>query len=600
MPGQPDFGSEVARPIDQYVGRMRPTRPDEARLISRHTRFLAAIAALAAGAILVVAAAFALTESERLDLEADTHTATQLWVDSGRLSDAARDQESAIDDYIISSGTGSLTDFDRAEADETSIAQAMASNASALADVREAISAVTDASAAWQKAYAQPVVTAIKAGGGSLLDPFTQGPGTDHEAVNESLLALNTDLQEVNDSITARADTLSLTRLGATIVGLVLLALVALLAIWLIRRYGRALERDAMHAGVLNRFTEVTSFASDDTAVAASNLEALALLVHPDAAVTHVLNRSKDRAVPEAIMGEAIAEVLALDALSACAGLIRGSMYVTEDAQAALAVHCPVYPVTRGTVVCVPLNSGESIGAVHLYWERPYGLPLELRASVTRIVEHAALAIGNRRLLAALRGQASTDPRTSLANTRAFDTAVESALSGRTEGESISVLMLDLDHFKDFNDQHGHPAGDQALRAFADVLRSCMRDRDLAARYGGEEFTVLLPSVDATGAAVVAERIRSRTESTIIALAPGITARLTVSVGVASAPAQGTTRLDLLQAADAALYQAKAAGRNRVQLSGEAVSAHPALPRAARRPRVPPPAEVAGSERATR
>ncbi len=83
------------------------------------------------------------------------------------------------------------------------------------------------------------------------------------------------------------------------------------------------------------------------------------------------------------------------------------------------------------------------------------------------------------------------------------------------------MLMLDLDHFKDFNDRYGHPAGDEALRAFADILRSCLRDHDLAARYGGEEFAVILPGVDDATARAVAERIRSRTEVTLISLAQG-------------------------------------------------------------------------------
>jgi diguanylate cyclase (GGDEF)-like protein len=280
--------------------------------------------------------------------------------------------------------------------------------------------------------------------------------------------------------------------------------------------------------------------------------------------VTHILNRSKDRAVPEAITGDAIAEVLALDALSHCAGIVRGSMYVTGDASAPLSVHCPIYPVDHGTLACIPLNSGEAIGAVHLYWERADALPLELRSSVNRIAEHAALAIGNRRLLTALHSQASTDGRTGLANSRTFDEAVERALTARAADETIAVLMLDLDHFKDFNDRYGHPGGDEALRTFATVLRSCMRDGDLAARYGGEEFAVLLTGIDADGANAVAERIRVRTESTIISLSPGMTARITVSIGVALAPSQGIERVTLLRVADESLYRAKEAGRNQV------------------------------------
>ena len=543
--------------------------PREARLVSRHTRFLAAIAALAGGAIVIVALSFGLTESERLDVQTASQTAVQLRDLAGELSDAARDQESAVDDYMLGAGTSALTTFEGAVAGETRVAAEMQTAARGLPAVRAAIGAVTDASSAWQTTYARPAIAAVQAGGGSALGPFTTRATGDHEAVHSALLALNRELSRFETSLGQRENALALTRLAGTGIGLGALVIASLLALWLIRRYGRALELDAMHAGVLNRFTEVTSFASDDTAVAASNLEALALLVHPDAAVTHVLNHSRDRAVPEAILGDAIAEVLPLHALAQCAGLMRGSMYVTEDAQAALSVHCPVYPVQRGTVACVPLNSGESIGAVHLYWERPHAMPLELRASVSRIAEHAALSISNRRLLAALRGQASTDARTGLANNRAFDRAVDEALAARVAQEPVSILMLDIDHFKAFNDRYGHPGGDEALRTLAEVLRSCMREGDLAARYGGEEFTVLLPGLDAPAARVVAERIRARTESTIVALAPGITARMTVSAGVAVAPTQGVERASLLRAADAALYRAKEAGRNRVADIGE-------------------------------
>jgi diguanylate cyclase (GGDEF)-like protein len=145
---------------------------------------------------------------------------------------------------------------------------------------------------------------------------------------------------------------------------------------------------------------------------------------------------------------------------------------------------------------------------------------------------------------------------------------LEEELKVRTGDEGVAVLMLDIDHFKEFNDRHGHPAGDEALRAFADILRSCLRDRDIAARYGGEEFAVALPGVDDTTARNVAERIRSRTEGTLISLAPGITDRITVSIGIASAPLQGNNRVTLLRLADEALYQAKLAGRNRVMVAG--------------------------------
>jgi diguanylate cyclase (GGDEF)-like protein len=267
--------------------------------------------------------------------------------------------------------------------------------------------------------------------------------------------------------------------------------------------------------------------------------------------------------------GDAIAEVLPMHELSRCAGMVRGTIYVSDDLSDDLSVHCPVYPAASGTLACIPLRSGESVGAVHLYWTRPRALPLELRAAIARITEHAALAIGNRRMLAALHGQANTDPRTGLANSRAFDVAFEEMLAGRSGSDVMSVLMIDIDQFKLFNDRHGHPSGDEALRSFAGVLQSSMRDGDVAARYGGEEFAVLLPGVDRAAALMIAERIRARTESTIISLAPGLTDRITVSIGIATAPEQGLERVGLLRLADEALYQAKADGRNRVATIGE-------------------------------
>ena len=216
----------------------------------------------------------------------------------------------------------------------------------------------------------------------------------------------------------------------------------------------------------------------------------------PTPAVTHVLNRSKDRAVPEATIGSAIAEGPPAERPVALPRDRAREHLRDARCREPLSVHCPIYPVDHGTLACVPLAHGETVGAVHLFWERPNAFGLELRASVARLAEHAALAIANRRLLAALQGQASTDARTGLANTRAFDQLLEDALRARRDDETVAVLMLDLDHFKDFNDRYGHPSGDEALRTFADILRSCLRDGDVAARYGGEEFAVVLPGVD--------------------------------------------------------------------------------------------------------
>ena len=538
--------------------------------ISRNSRFLVAIAGMTALAILVVGFAYAFTESERLDIQHDSRQTSDLWAATARLAGAVNAQESAIDDHLLSADPQAVSRFEAAIVDEAAVTAQMRAGTVELPSLDRALTELENATATWRSSFARPAIAAVEAGGGTALAPFTQGSSADEDPVNGALAELTVQLNLAEGDLRLREDALAVTRTAATAFGLGLLALSTALSLWLIRRFGRTLEKDALRSGILNQFTEAISFAGDDTAVAKANLEALVLLVHPDAGVTHLLNHSQDRAVPEAIVGGAVAEVLSLKTLSTCAGMIRGSMYVSSDLAAPLSVHCPIYPAERGTVACVPLVSGETIGAIHLYWERPRALPVEIRRGVAQFVAHAALAIGNRRLLIALQGQASTDARTGLANSGAFDRALENALGSRTADEPIAVLMLDLDLFKDFNDRHGHPSGDEALRTFAEVLRSCMRDGDLAARYGGEEFAVMLPRVDPATAVTIAERIRARTESTIMSLAPGITDRITVSIGVAAAPIQALERSSLLRIADEALYQAKADGRNRVVYLGEA------------------------------
>jgi diguanylate cyclase (GGDEF)-like protein len=177
------------------------------------------------------------------------------------------------------------------------------------------------------------------------------------------------------------------------------------------------------------------------------------------------------------------------------------------------------------------------------------------------------IALENVRLHRLAEEQAVTDDLTGLANRRQFLYRLDLELQ-RAErlDERVAVVIADLDHFKDVNDRFGHDAGDEVLRAFATVLRDHSRTIDVPARLGGEEFAVLLSGTDTAGARAFAERVRETTESLRIRVGHGQRVRVTSSFGIASS-ALGKTRQELLSAADAALYNAKAAGRNAVMSS---------------------------------
>ncbi|KAA2229685.1 sensor domain-containing diguanylate cyclase [Pseudomonas brenneri] len=159
---------------------------------------------------------------------------------------------------------------------------------------------------------------------------------------------------------------------------------------------------------------------------------------------------------------------------------------------------------------------------------------------------------------------AATDPLTGLANRRTLDQRLNLEWDrAQRSGEPLTLLMIDVDHFKAFNDRHGHQGGDEALRSVAQVIESNIRrPADLAARYGGEEFAVILPNTDSQGAQVIAEHIRSSVEH--LPRVAGDTQPVTVSIGLSSWHKRSNASLEeLLLSADRALYEAKDGGRNR-------------------------------------
>lgn len=160
------------------------------------------------------------------------------------------------------------------------------------------------------------------------------------------------------------------------------------------------------------------------------------------------------------------------------------------------------------------------------------------------------------------------DPLTGLGNRRHFLSVLERAIETvARSGDSMLLLLLDIDHFKSINDTHGHLAGDQVLQAVAQCLAGCVRPMDTVARYGGEEFAVILPSCRPLFGRAVAERIRQTIASLQIAAAPLLNVQVTVSIGGAYAPEWVRSTADLwIERADLQLYRAKTGGRNQVRL----------------------------------
>jgi diguanylate cyclase len=164
-----------------------------------------------------------------------------------------------------------------------------------------------------------------------------------------------------------------------------------------------------------------------------------------------------------------------------------------------------------------------------------------------------------------------TDALSRLPNRGFWEEAVAvSAARCRASGQQAALMMIDIDYFKAINDRHGHPAGDDVIRAVAAILRDALRGNDLAGRYGGEEFGVLLPGTPAAGAEATAERLRARVEAEVLQSELGI--RGTVSIGLAFFSMGDASHLQWIQRADRALYRAKHAGRNRVERDAAAAA----------------------------
>src|SRR6266853_205908 len=260
-----------------------------------------------------------------------------------------------------------------------------------------------------------------------------------------------------------------------------------------------------------------------------------------------------------------------------CWGLRRGRTYSFGNSE--VNFPCGHIDVTDPEeYCCIPiLAHGETIGLLHLEFncDRPADDKTAYREEIAEqrrlglvCAEQISLAIANVKLRDQLRDQSIRDPLTGLFNRRyMLETCNREFSRARRTRQAISLVSIDVDHFKKFNDNHGHDAGDTVLRAVGDCLQTTFRNEDVPCRFGGEEFVVVLPGATEEAATRKAEDLRAKIEGLVVHYLDGNLPRVTISIGVSAFPDLGDNVQLVLKAADDALYRAKEGGRNRVELS---------------------------------
>jgi diguanylate cyclase (GGDEF)-like protein len=259
------------------------------------------------------------------------------------------------------------------------------------------------------------------------------------------------------------------------------------------------------------------------------------------------------------LRGESVAYAIPARVVRAIAAPGQPPVIPGEDAE--IRDHVPAE-----VAVVAPLDFGEGDAGLLILGRRMTDAPYEPHdlALLRALADSSAIALRNAELLDRLRAQATIDPLTGCHNRRGFDEILQMEVArAKRYGRPLSLVLLDIDHFKRINDDFGHEVGDHALQRIGRAVRHTFRNTDSACRYGGEEFALIFPETPKDEGAKLAERLRILVES----LPPNaeVPRALTASFGVACFPDDAESIPDLIRAADRALYQAKSNGRNRCE-----------------------------------
>jgi len=356
----------------------------------------------------------------------------------------------------------------------------------------------------------------------------------------------------------ANAERTSWFIVGVALCGLLLGAFLLLHGIRRIRRVMQPGEDQA-------EFADTLQIANDEDEANQLLQRHLERILAPTTAVVLNKNNSADRleAATPLPSGSPLPETLRGAKPRSCLAARSGRTH-REGSDRPNLLSCQVCAPCPGASLCVPLVvGGEVIGSVLLSRPASYDEADEHR--IRESVAQAAPVLANLRNLAIAEIRAATDGLTGLPNKRAVTDALKRMFAqASTTRSPLALLLLDLDHFKQVNDQRSHAVGDQVLANVGVVLRNILRTRDFAGRSGGEEFAILLPGTEIPDALGIAERVRAAIAEISL---PGTDVAVTASIGVAGFPDHASTPDRLERLADAALYLAKRQGRDRVELA---------------------------------
>ncbi len=308
--------------------------------------------------------------------------------------------------------------------------------------------------------------------------------------------------------------------------------------------------------------------------LAAALIDAVGAVVPSDTVVITVLDRSDGLYRVSSVLGlaeDAVGAVIEAGDGSVGRAISERSLVLTDrhpraESTAALRDHLDYEAICTAAVPLI--NEGMVLGAISVGRADPEAtFTHSEREVLTLLGSHAALALANAYLAEDVSALAIHDGLTGLYNRRHFDAALDLAIARfkrHAPAGRLAAIMFDLDHFGDFNNRHGHMAGDALLRLFAEILRVRLRSADVVARYGGEEFVAILEDCGRSEAVRLADEVRRALEGRTVPGGDGKPARATVSAGCAVLSAQEPTKEALLGRADASLFMAKRAGRNQV------------------------------------